>query len=85
MHVARVLASHAHAAPHGWAHVRAAARRYNKSLAREAVGEYAAVAQRHGLSCTQLALAWCKSRWNVTSTIIGATTMAQLKVGLHVP
>ena len=59
----------------------AAACRYNKSLAREAVAEYNNVAQKHGLSCTQLALAWCKSRWNVTSTIIGATTMDQLKVG----
>lgn len=59
----------------------AAARRYNKSLAREAVAEYNKVAHKHGLSCTQLALAWCKSRWNVTSTIIGATTMDQLKVG----
>ncbi|KAK9844071.1 hypothetical protein WJX81_003751 [Elliptochloris bilobata] len=56
--------------------------RYNKSLAREAVAEYAKVAQKHGLSPTQLALAWCKSRWNVTSTIIGATTMDQLKENL---
>ena len=28
---------------------------------------------------TQLALAWCYSRWFVASTIIGATTMAQLE------
>ena len=70
---------------HGAEPTLAAARRYNKSLAREAVGEYAQVAQQHGLSCTQLALAWCKSRWNVTSTIIGATTMDQLKVGLPAP
>ena len=61
--------------------IAAVARRYNKSLARKAVAEYAKVAQKHGVSCTQLALAWCKSRWNVTSTIIGATTMDQLKVG----
>ncbi len=54
--------------------------RYNKSLAREAVAEYARVAERHGLTPTQLALAWCKSRWNVASTIIGATSMEQLKV-----
>ena len=38
------------------------------------------MAEKHGLTPTQLALAWCKSRWNVTSTIIGATTMDQLKV-----
>ena len=54
--------------------------RYTKSLAKQAVGEYAAVAHKHGLTPTQLALAWCKSRWQVTSTIIGATSMEQLKV-----
>ena len=27
----------------------------------------------------QMALAWCYSRWFVASTIIGATTLAQLK------
>ena len=54
--------------------------RYNKSLARQAVDEYVSVAEQHGLTPTQLALAWCKARWHVTSTIIGATTMAQLKV-----
>ncbi len=54
--------------------------RYTKSLAKQAVGEYADVAQKHGLTPTQLALAWCKSRWQVTSTIIGATSMEQLKV-----
>lgn len=53
--------------------------RYTKSLARQAVAEYAAVAKKHGLTPTQLALAWCKSKWQVTSTIIGATSMEQLK------
>ena len=44
----------------------AAARRYN-TLARE-----------HGLTPTQFALAFCKSKWQVASTIIGVTSMAQL-------
>ena len=57
--------------------------RYTQSLAREAVAEYVKVAQKHGVTPTQLALAWCKSRWFVTSTIIGATTMAQLKENLE--
>lgn len=57
--------------------------RYTQSLARQAVEEYCAVAQKHGLTPTELALAWCKSRWFVTSTIIGATTMDQLKENLH--
>ena len=39
--------------------------RYTKSLAKQAVGMYAEVAKKHGLTPTQLALAWCKSRWQV--------------------
>jgi hypothetical protein len=54
--------------------------RYNKSLAREAVGAYVEVASKYGLTPTELALAWCNQRWNVTSSIIGATSMEQLKV-----
>ncbi len=47
----------------------------------EAVREYEKVGSKHGLTCTELALAWCKSRWFVASSIIGATSMEQLKVG----
>jgi predicted oxidoreductase len=54
--------------------------RYNKSLAREAVAEYVKIAERYGITPTELALAWCKQQWCVTSTIIGATSMEQLKV-----
>lgn len=43
-----------------------AARRYNQ-LARD-----------HGLSPTQLALAFCYTKWQVASTIIGVTSLAQL-------
>ena len=32
-----------------------------------------------GVTPSQLALAWCASRWYVASTIIGATTMEQCK------
>ena len=31
------------------------------------------------MTATQLALAWCYSRWFIASTIIGATTMTQLE------
>lgn len=44
-----------------------------------AAAEYAELAKSKGLSVAQLALAWCKSRWYVASTIIGATTMEHLK------
>jgi aryl-alcohol dehydrogenase-like predicted oxidoreductase len=39
---------------------------------------YAALARQHGLTPTQLALSFVYHRWFVTSTIIGATNMAQL-------
>ena len=58
--------------------------RYNKSLAKEAVAAYVEVAQKHGLTPTQLALAWVHSRWFVASTIIGATTMEQLRADMEV-
>jgi aryl-alcohol dehydrogenase-like predicted oxidoreductase len=44
----------------------AAARRYN------------ALAQANGLTPTQMALAFCYTKWQVASTIIGVTTAAQL-------
>lgn len=53
--------------------------RYLQSRAREAVDEYAAIARKFGLSPAQLALAWCYQNPLVTSTIIGATTIDQLK------
>jgi aryl-alcohol dehydrogenase (NADP+) len=52
--------------------------RYAKPNVPEAVAAYAALAKSRGLSPAQLALAWTKTRWAVTSTIIGATTLAQL-------
>jgi len=44
----------------------AAARRYNQ-LARD-----------HGMTPTRMALAWCYTKWQVASTIIGVTSLAQL-------
>ena len=44
-----------------------------------AVKEYAELARANGMTPSQMALAWCYSRWFVASTIIGATTLAQLK------
>jgi aryl-alcohol dehydrogenase-like predicted oxidoreductase len=59
--------------PAGWSP------RYVRPEVLAATAEYAALARSHGLKPAQLALAWCYSRWFVGSTIIGATTMAQLK------
>jgi len=56
--------------------------RYNKPNTAPAVAAYVALAQQHGLTPTQLALAFAYNKWCVTSTIIGATTMAQLRENL---
>ncbi len=53
--------------------------RYLRPSVLAAVKEYAALARAHGLTPAQMALAWCYSRWFVASTIIGATTLGQLK------
>jgi len=52
--------------------------RYLRPPVLAAVKDYAALARAHGMTPAQLALAWCYSRWFVASTIIGATTLAQL-------
>jgi aryl-alcohol dehydrogenase-like predicted oxidoreductase len=56
--------------------------RYTKTNVPEAVSAYVELARAHGLTPTQLALAFVKSRWFVKSTIIGATSEAQLEENL---
>jgi aryl-alcohol dehydrogenase-like predicted oxidoreductase len=53
--------------------------RYLRPPVLAAVKEYAALARANGMSPAQMSLAWCYSRWFVGSTIIGATTLEQLK------
>lgn len=53
--------------------------RYNSPQAEEAIRRYVAIADDHGLSAAQMALAFVNTRPFVTSNIIGATTMTQLK------
>lgn len=50
--------------------------------AHDAVAAYMAVAQKHDLDICQMAIAWCRQQNFVTSTIIGATTMDQLKTDI---
>lgn len=57
--------------------------RYKQSLAQEAVKEYVTIASTFGLTPTELALAWCYKQPHVASSIIGATTMAQLKENIN--
>jgi aryl-alcohol dehydrogenase-like predicted oxidoreductase len=53
--------------------------RYTKPNVVPAVQAYVELAQKHGLTPTQLALGFTRSRWFVASTIIGASSLAQLK------
>jgi len=55
------------------------AQRYKKPNVFPACAAYAKLARAHGLTPVQLALSFVYHRWFVSSTIIGATTMAQLK------
>ncbi len=53
--------------------------RYNSEQSAAATRLYNGIAQQNGLTLTQLALAFIEQQPFVTSTIIGATTMEQLK------
>jgi aryl-alcohol dehydrogenase-like predicted oxidoreductase len=55
------------------------AQRYEKPNVAPASAAYAELAARHGMSPATLALSFVMHRWFVSSTIIGATNMAQLK------
>jgi aryl-alcohol dehydrogenase-like predicted oxidoreductase len=52
--------------------------RWGRPESLEAAKRYNALARDHGLTPTQLALAFCYKNWRVASTIIGITSMAQL-------
>ncbi|CAB3666584.1 Protein tas [Paraburkholderia phenoliruptrix] len=53
--------------------------RYSKPQAIQATSRYVELARRHGLSPAQFALAFVNSRPFVTSNLIGATSLDQLK------
>ncbi|WP_424858949.1 aldo/keto reductase [Tepidimonas sp. HKU77] len=52
--------------------------RWGRPEALTAARRYNALAREHGLTPTQLALAFCYHNWRVASTIIGVTSLAQL-------
>ena len=52
--------------------------RWGRPEALAAARQYNALAREHGLTPTQLALAFCYTKWQVASTIIGVTSVAQL-------
>ncbi len=64
--------------------------RYNSPHSWAATEKYMALAEKHNLNVAQMALAFVTQQHFTTSTIIGATTMEQLKVNiesahLHLP
>ena len=52
--------------------------RWGRPAALEAARRYNQLAREHGLTPTQMALAFCYTKWQVASTIIGVTSLAQL-------
>jgi len=56
--------------------------RWGRPEALEAARRYNALAREYGLTPTQMALAFCYSKWQVTSTIIGVTSLTQLEEDL---
>ncbi|HAL39516.1 MAG TPA: aldo/keto reductase [Polaromonas sp.] len=52
--------------------------RWGRPEALAAARRYNALARAHGLTPTQLALAFCTTKWQVVSTVIGVTSVAQL-------
>ena len=53
--------------------------RYTKVNVVPAVAAYAALAKKYDMTLTQMALGFVRSRWFVASTIIGASSLAQLQ------
>ncbi len=56
--------------------------RWGRPEALAAAKRYNQLAADNGMTPTQLALAFCYSKWQVASTIIGVTTMAQLDANI---
>ncbi|MBK9441345.1 MAG: aldo/keto reductase [Comamonadaceae bacterium] len=52
--------------------------RWGRPEALAAAKRYSALARAHGLTPLQMALAFCYNQWQVASTIIGVTSVAQL-------
>lgn len=56
--------------------------RYSSPQSQLAVADYVALAKKHGLDPSQMALAFVRQQPFVASTLLGATTLAQLKTNI---
>jgi aryl-alcohol dehydrogenase-like predicted oxidoreductase len=52
--------------------------RWGRADALTAARRYNALARANGMTPVRMALAWCYTRWQVTSTLLGVTSVAQL-------
>ena len=53
--------------------------RFRKPMVTAAIDAYAELARKRGISLVQLALGYVRSRWHLGASIIGATSMEQLR------
>jgi len=56
--------------------------RYSSPQSQAAVAEYVALAKHHGIDPSQMALAFVRQQPFVASTLLGATTLEQLKINI---
>ena len=56
--------------------------RYSSAQSQAAIAEYVALANKHGLDTSQMALAFVRQQPFVASTLLGATTLEQLKINI---
>ena len=54
----------------------------NNQYTEPAIRAYIALAEKHGLDVCQMAIAFCLTKPFMTSVIIGATTMEQLRANI---
>ncbi|HHK5722574.1 TPA: NADP(H)-dependent aldo-keto reductase [Serratia marcescens] len=57
--------------------------RYSGQQTQRAIAEYVALAKKHGLDPSQMALAFVRQQPFVASTLLGATSVEQLKINLN--
>lgn len=58
--------------------------RYRTEAAQEAIADYSRLAEANGMSLTELSLRWSRQRSMVTTTLLGHTSMKQLKETLDI-
>ena len=58
--------------------------RYNTPNLKNAVEEYYKISEKHNLNMSQMSLKFCELQHFMTSVIIGATTMEQLKTDIEI-